>query len=117
VHLLHFFIVLVGTFGHRVPGGTMKDSTVPAPGGISRAGAAALALALAVSACDRRPGPAGPEDPGLEELDPELVARGRDIFRYDDFGDWRFWTDTLRIHELVQEVDPATALSLGLKVD
>lgn len=95
----------------------MKDSTLPAPSGISRAGAAALALALAVSACDRHAGPAGPQDPGLEELDPELVSQGREIFRYDDFGDWRFWTDTLRIHELVQGVDPATALSLGLKVD
>jgi hypothetical protein len=46
--------------------------------------------------------------------DPEL---GREIFRFDDFGNWRFWTDTLRLHELVERVTPRTALALGLKVD
>src|SRR5688500_13533102 len=52
-----------------------------------------------------------------EGVKPELVAEGKQIFRYEDFGDWRVWPDTLRPHELVQQVDPATALSLGLKVD
>jgi hypothetical protein len=52
-----------------------------------------------------------------EALKPELVAQGKTIFRYEDFANARFWTDTLRLHELVQQVDPATALSLGLKVD
>jgi hypothetical protein len=51
-------------------------------------------------------------------LDPALVAAGRDIFRYDTFGDETQWTDALRIHEVIRSaVDPATALSLGLKVD
>lgn len=50
-------------------------------------------------------------------LDPAQVAAGRQIFRHDDFGDWRFWTDTLRLHALVQATPPATALELGLKVD
>lgn len=49
--------------------------------------------------------------------EPRQVAEGRRIFRYDDFGDWRFWTDTLRLHELVQGVSPRVALALGLKVD
>ena len=47
-----------------------------------------------------------------EGLNPAMVAEGRQIFRYEDFEDSRFWTDTLRLHELVQGVDPATALSL-----
>ena len=49
---------------------------------------------------------------------PELIARGKDIFRFDTFGDETFWTDTLRIHEVIRSaVDPTTALSVGLKVD
>ena len=47
-----------------------------------------------------------------------LVDQGRPIFRSDTFGDEAFWTDTLRIHEVVgSAVDPVTALSVGLKVD
>ncbi|HEX6134088.1 MAG TPA: hypothetical protein VFZ24_08995 [Longimicrobiales bacterium] len=49
--------------------------------------------------------------------DTRLIAEGREIFRYDDFGDWRFWTDTLRLNDLVETVSPAQALALGLKVD
>ena len=43
---------------------------------------------------------------------------GRDIFRFDTFGDEQLWTDVLRMHEVVAtSVDPATALAVGLKVD
>jgi len=50
--------------------------------------------------------------------DPTQVARGKDIFRFDTFGDETFWTDTLRMHEVIRSaVDPTTALSVGLKVD
>jgi mono/diheme cytochrome c family protein len=42
---------------------------------------------------------------------------GRDIFRYDTFGDEQLWTDVLRMHEVIPNVDPAAALSVGLKVD
>ena len=50
--------------------------------------------------------------------DPTLIARGKDIFRFDTFGDETFWTDTLRLHEVIRSaVDPTTALSVGLKVD
>ena len=49
--------------------------------------------------------------------DTRLIAEGREIFRYDDFGDWRFWTDTLQLNDLVETVSPAQALALGLKVD
>ena len=47
-----------------------------------------------------------------------LVAQGKQIFRFDTFGDETQWTDTLRIHEVIRTaVDPTTALSVGLKVD
>ncbi|HEX7088483.1 MAG TPA: c-type cytochrome [Longimicrobiales bacterium] len=68
--------------------------------------------------------PAVPEPsadaPGIDfaaAVDTRLVRAGRDIFRFDDFGNWRFWTDTLRLNELVEQVSPQTALALGLKVD
>jgi mono/diheme cytochrome c family protein len=44
--------------------------------------------------------------------------QGQQIFRFDTFGDEQFWTDTLRMHEVIQSsVSPATALGVGLKVD
>jgi len=50
--------------------------------------------------------------------DPALAAEGKDIFRFDTYGDETFWTDTLRMHDVIQAaVDPTTALSVGLKVD
>lgn len=51
---------------------------------------------------------------------------GRQIFRHDTFGSEAFWGDTLRLHEAIagqanggvgDGLTPATALSLGLKVD
>jgi mono/diheme cytochrome c family protein len=48
----------------------------------------------------------------------ELTAQGKEIFRFDTFGDEVKWTDTLRMHEVISaSVDPTTALSVGLKVD
>jgi mono/diheme cytochrome c family protein/cytochrome c5 len=50
--------------------------------------------------------------------DDELVERGKQIFRFETFGDEAKWTDTLRMHEVIAAaVDPTTALSVGLKVD
>jgi mono/diheme cytochrome c family protein len=55
---------------------------------------------------------------GLSLNDPRLIAQGKDIFRFDTYGDETFWTDTLRMHEVIAAaVDPTTALSVGLKVD
>jgi hypothetical protein len=42
---------------------------------------------------------------------------GQAIFRFDTFGDEQLWTNVLRMHEVIPNVDPATALSVGLKVD
>ena len=51
-------------------------------------------------------------------LSPALVAQGKDIFRFETFGNETFWTDTLRMHEVIEHaVDPTTALAVGLKVD
>ena len=51
-------------------------------------------------------------------FNPATLSEGRTIFRFDTFGDETFWTDTLRMHEVIRaSVSPATALSVGLKVD
>ena len=50
--------------------------------------------------------------------DAAVVEQGKQIFRFDTFGDESQWTDTLRMHEVIRTaVDPTTALSVGLKVD
>lgn len=79
-------------------------------------------LCSAVLACGDNP--AAPEARASADrieraaaVDTRGVLEGREIFRYDDFGDWRFWTGVLRLHELVEGVSPAAALDLGLKVD
>jgi hypothetical protein len=45
------------------------------------------------------------------------TADGKQIFRFDTFGDEQLWTDTLQMQKAVAQVSPATALSVGLKVD
>jgi mono/diheme cytochrome c family protein/cytochrome c5 len=52
------------------------------------------------------------------EADPATIEQGKQIFRFDTFGDEAQWTDRLRMHEVIAAaVDPVTALSVGLKVD
>jgi mono/diheme cytochrome c family protein len=51
-------------------------------------------------------------------MNPALITQGRTIFRFDTYGDETFWTDTLRMHEVIRtSVSPATALAVGLNVD
>src|SRR3954453_20993753 len=80
--------------------------------GLGRTGVlSAFLLGTAIACSDN--GGSGPEPP-----DPTLANEGKDIFRFDTYGDETFWTDTLRIHDVITAgVDPTTALSVGLKVD
>ena len=65
-------------------------------------------------AADSRTGAAAAND----DSSPQSLASGQQVFRFDTFGDEQFWTDTARMHEVVQKsVSPTTALSVGLKVD
>ena len=85
----------------------------------------ALAASAAVNGCgspSKAPGGtqsvAAAEAPTTAETSAALVAEGQKIFRFDTFGDEQVWTDTLRLHEVVEKnVDPTTALKVGLKVD
>jgi hypothetical protein len=77
--------------------------------------ASGIALIGSLATCDED----NPFGPKLDrQVDPQLAAQGKDIFRFDTFGDEVFWTDTLRMHEVIQRsVSPAQALQVGLKVD
>jgi cytochrome c5 len=83
-----------------------------------------LLFAGVLSACAEQPDPTDPRlAAAVRQLAPQVpdadaVARGRQIFRHESWGDERFWTDTLRLHEVIQAaVSPALALAVGLKVD
>jgi len=54
---------------------------------------------------------------GPQVVEERGIAAGRQIFRYDTFGDEQLWTDVLRMHDVIASIPPATALAVGLKVD
>jgi hypothetical protein len=56
----------------------------------------------------------------------QMMEQGKQIFRYDTFGDEVYWTDKLKLQQAIQGkrfggvgpgVSPKTALAVGLKVD
>lgn len=56
--------------------------------------------------------------PVIKPNDTAEVEAGKKIFRFDTFGDERFWTDTAQLNGVIQTaVSPKVALSVGLKVD
>src|SRR3954453_23820076 len=68
----------------------------------------------------------GTFDAVIEQNHDEMFGRGLQIFRFDTFGDERFWSDTLKLHQAIAGarnggvgpgVSPATALAVGLKLD
>jgi mono/diheme cytochrome c family protein len=89
---------------------------------VSRFAGPALALAAGMLAAGCAPRQAATDAPtgfSVEsDASPATLASGQQIFRFETFGDEKFWTDTARMHEVVQKaVSPVTALSVGLKVD
>ena len=51
-------------------------------------------------------------------FNPSTLTQGREIFRFDTFGNETFWSDTAALHSKISEVvTPTLALSVGLKVD
>ncbi len=89
-------------------------------------GLGALALIAAVQGGVRRSTPAGGFDAVIDDNAQRLLREGRQIFRYDTFGDEAFWGDALQLHRAIAGernggvgpgVSPKTALAVGLKVD
>ena len=65
-------------------------------------------------------------DRRISENAQQMMDQGKQIFRYDTFGDEVYWTDKLKLHHAIQGskfggvgpgVSPKTALAVGLKVD
>ena len=65
-------------------------------------------------------------DQQISENARQMMEQGKQIFRFDTFGDEAFWTDKLKLHQAIAGaklggvgpgVSPKTALSVGLKVD
>jgi hypothetical protein len=90
-----------------------------------------LTLATAVAAFATRPASSAEDtgttnDSALDSPWQRTLAEGRQIFRYDTFGDEAFWGDTIKLHQAIEGaslggvgpgVSPKTALAVGLKVD
>lgn len=75
---------------------------------------------------DERDQPLTKLDRQIDKHAERTVAEGRQIFRYDTFGDEAFWGDTIKLHQAIQGtrfggvgpgISPKTALAVGLKVD
>jgi len=83
--------------------------------------------AFAASAPDSLGGPPGKlKNDSAVANGAQMIAQGREIFRYNTFGDEAFWSGTLGLNLTIAGADnggigpglsPATALGLGLKVD
>src|SRR5215472_2283754 len=65
-------------------------------------------------------------DQSITDNAKDMLQQGRQIFRFDTFGDEAFWGDTLHLHQAIAGerlggvgpgVSPKTALAVGLKVD
>jgi mono/diheme cytochrome c family protein len=80
-------------------------------------GPALRRLVLAFGAVGASVGAAGCRQFPAPTLDNDLTRQGQEIFRYDTFGNEAFWTDTARLHQVVETIEPLQALSLGFKVD
>ena len=90
------------------------------------AASAALGIAALGSQFSSAKQPRGDFDERIADHADDLLRDGKRIFRLDTFGDQAFWGGRLRLHEAIagaehggvgEGVSPATALSLGLKVD
>ena len=67
-----------------------------------------------------------PNDQAISANAEEMLRQGKQVFRFDTFGDEAFWGSALHLHEAIAGehlggvgtgVSPKTALSVGLKVD
>jgi mono/diheme cytochrome c family protein len=94
---------------HAHVGETVMATSHTSSGLLSRrlAFASAIAVAVSVTVVVSR-----------TAAEPPVQNDGQAIFRFDAFGDEQLWTDTLRIHEVIESsISPVAALGVGLKVD
>ena len=82
------------------------------------AGTALSACGTTKPTAEGTPPAATAEPQAKQESSAAEIAEGQRVFRFETFGDEQLWTDKLRLNEVVEKnVDPTTALKVGLKVD
>jgi cytochrome c peroxidase len=59
----------------------------------------------------------GLDDDAISQNAQQMLAEGKQTFRFDTFGDEAFWGGQLRLQETLATLSPSNALALGLKVD
>ncbi len=101
-----------------------KEQTMQTPLAFALASALALSLAAGCGGDDGDESTEGPEGPAVADMVPPVETRGsvdvgRDVFRFETFGNERFWTDAARLQQgvMAARVTPIQALQLGLSVD
>src|SRR4029453_6907422 len=86
--------------------------------------AGALYVLSGSSSATEQPAAAGGQ--AVQAQASQLAEQGRQIFRFDTFGDEKFWGDSLKLHRAVAGaanggvgpgLSPRAALGVGLKVD
>ena len=80
-------------------------------------GAALLCGVAGCSSEERATGLPQADDAVAVNMSPSLVAQGREIFRFDTFGNETFWTDSAAMQVKINALPPEDALLAGLKVD
>jgi hypothetical protein len=102
-----------------------QNNTPAALGCVVVIGAALTTSLCAQSSSENDHAPLVTKD-GVVKNAAQTIQDGRNIFRYDTYGDEAFWGDALQLHQAIQGsrfggvgpgVSPKTALALGLKVD
>jgi hypothetical protein len=92
---------------------------------LAAVGAGLVALGGALFGISAVAGPSTPQ-PAAASNQALLYAQGREVFRFDTFGDQAFWGGQLQLHKAIEGaglggvgpgVSPNTALAVGLKVD
>jgi hypothetical protein len=88
-----------------------------------------LPLFIAVNWVDRTAqarSPSSPFDDSIARHAQQMLAEGKQTFRFDTFGSEAFWGDQLKLHQAIAGaklggvgpgISPKQALALGLKVD
>ena len=108
----------MGTFGTTgIPRATASWRSLARTSMRSDAAVALAAGLVALAGCGIG-AYAGEQAAALRPTHDTLVADGRQVFRYETFGDETLWTDQLRMNDVIAtSVSPAVALSVGIKVD
>ena len=95
-------------------------------GVLALGGVVAVAFQATAATSDMTRTTRAPSDDSVDNAAKVLVRQGRSTFRFDTFGDEKFWGDTLHLNQAIAGagnggvgpgVSPKTALAVGLKVD